>query len=192
MADFDLGYFYWEHDKNEEARELESSGSSYISTGITLVVFSFIISVIFRQANFLVIAGLGFVMISLGIYKHSKVAVEKVQKYPQQGQYFVELHHQDAPPHKVVSSPSIIREHIKTKFSDEVAKYHAEKMKIAGIIQKSSGSDINQIFQSYKKTGGIMDHIHFVKAVHALQRHGAVKIRKALSQASSIPQAKST
>ncbi len=169
MSDFDLGYYFYEHDKGVEEKELESSGASLVSTGILLVILSFFLLIIFRRTEVLLLTIGGMAVILLGKDKQSRVLqIRPTVKPP--AKVNVELHHRAAEPRIIFPSRQV-----------------AEGRLISRIISQNSGSDINTIFRLYRAGGGTYDAERFVKAVHRLKKSGVVDVRKTISQTSFIP-----
>ena len=174
MSDFDMGYYYFEHDKAEEENDLKTSGTMLTTSGILVLVASSVFFMFTKRTELTVLSIIGILMVTVGVQRHSKA--EEVQKaHISSGHsYHVELHHE--PPS--ILKPSILRHALSRKFSDQVSSHTKEREKIAEIIKQNSGSRINEVYKIYKKEGGKLEPEPFVHAVHSLKNHGIVKITK--------------
>ncbi len=175
MSDFDLGYFYYLHDKNEEAKELEATGMNLIRTSITISVFSLVLWIVFRKSEILIMLFLAALMFIIGKIRHDKLQeISLHSSHLLKNSVNIEIHGDSG---TRFSRP----------FSEEVKSHVDEKEKIAGIVIRNSGSDINVIYRLYLDSGGTYDAEHFVIAVHSLKKHGLLKVTKTVSQTSFIP-----
>ncbi len=173
MSDFDLGYFYYLHDKNEEAKELDERGSTLMRTAITIAVFSIVLWVVIRRQEVFILLFLAGLMFVMGKSKEARMKeISRHDSLLVKNSVNVEIHGSS-----MLAKP----------FSQEVSLHIKEKEKIASIVLKNSGSDINTIYRLYLNSGGTFDAEHFVKAVHSLKKNGLLKVTKTVSQTSFIP-----
>ncbi|MBI2133329.1 hypothetical protein HYU11_01465 [Candidatus Woesearchaeota archaeon] len=163
MSDFDLGYFYYLHDKNEESRELEESGQVFFRTAITLSVISILLWLLFRKSELLILLSVAIGLFILAKSRQAKMENIGSRSIPDRP-LLVELHKGD----------------LHNRFSGEISSNHSEKDKIARIILANSGSDINQVYLIYTKSGGTFEAEHFVRVVHGLKKHG-LRVTKTVS-----------
>ncbi len=184
MSDFDLGYFYFEHDKHQEAKELEASGISFIRSGLLLVVVSLVILLFVRRAEVLLLTVLGMVLIIVGKQKQAGMLQHEAVDEHTKRRVSIEVHSANQ---GVVFSPSALKYTISKPFSSEISLHLAERERIASIISRNSGSNINAVYAEYRNNGGIYSPEHFVKALHSMKKNGLVKVTKTVSQTSRIP-----
>lgn len=195
MGDVDIGYLYYMHDKIEEAKELSSTGSSLMSSGIFVIIFSLILAYAFGKPELLALSLLGIALFVSGMHRHSKVErlhVEEEErnssrKKELEKRIMVEVHDEPSVHRQILSGPSILRHRLAKPFSEEVSRHFKERGLIAAVVRQNSGSDINSVYRIYRLGGGSYDAEHFVKALHGLKHHGLVKVSKTVSQASLIP-----
>ncbi len=195
MGDVDIGYMYYLHDKIEEAKELSSSGSSLMSSGVFVIILSFILAYVFGKSELLALSFLGIAMFVSGMHRHSKVErlhIEEeernaARKKELEKSITVEVHDESSVHRQILSGPSILRHRLAKPFSEEVSRNLKERELIAAVVRQNSGSDINSVYRIYRFEGGSCDAEHFVKALHSLKHHGFVKVSKTVSQASRIP-----
>ncbi|MBI2575480.1 hypothetical protein HYV82_06370 [Candidatus Woesearchaeota archaeon] len=195
MGDVDIGYMYYLHDKIQEAKELSASGSSLMSSGIFVLILSFILAYVFGKPELLALALLGLALFVTGMHRHSKVERLHVEEEGRNAErkkeleksITVEVHDETSVHRQILSGPSILRHRLVKPFSEEVSMHLKERELIAAVVRQNSGSDINSVYRIYRLGGGSYGAEHFVKALHGLKHHGFVKVSKTVSQASLIP-----
>ncbi|MBI3034482.1 hypothetical protein HYY72_04975 [Candidatus Woesearchaeota archaeon] len=185
MADFDLGYYYYLHDKIEDEKEKQAGGNSMVSLGTFFIILSVFLFIIFRASELFLLAVLGAVLIAYGLYKNSGY-LKAAHSVPGQSKGIdVEIHHNEG--YNLLARTSILRNKLASPFSEELSAQLREKNIITSVIKQNSGSDINSIYQSYRQQGGAYGPEHFIKTLHILKKHGIVRVRKSISQTSRIP-----
>ncbi|MBI4438660.1 hypothetical protein HY640_01885 [Candidatus Woesearchaeota archaeon] len=177
MADFDLGYFYYMHDKIEEAKELEASGSNMMSLGMLLILASLSLAYIFSSVGLLVFSFFGIALFIMGVRRHSRMLRLAVDTKRGSAKTLV-VSHQPLRPAHILRSPSIIRESLSRPFSEEISLHVSEKQRISRVVRDNSGADINTVYRLYRQDRGVYEPEHFVKALHSLKKHGLVEVRK--------------
>ncbi len=177
MSDFDIGYAYYLHDKQIEAEDARANGTILIRTGVILILFSMSIAALARKPEALLLSGLGFAAIMMGVQRHAATKKLHEGEIKRNQRMNIELHHTPIKPHQLIAKPSILRERLARKFSESLSEHHAEKEAITEIIRQNSGSDINSVYKIYRLQGGKADPEHFVKLLHSLKRHGSVMVR---------------
>ena len=185
MADFDIGYYYYLHDKIEDEKENKADGNSMIGLGIFLAIMSASLFMLFRRQEFFILTVLGSIFSGYGFYKHSSYVKLPHPEPHHFKDINVEVHHDDRP--NILARPSILRHKLTSSFSEELSTNLNERTIITSVIKQNSGSDINSIYGIYRLQGGLYDPEHFVKTLHSLKKHGVVRVMKTRSQASRIP-----
>lgn len=183
-----MGYLYYLHDKMQETKKMEESGSNLMGTGILLIIISIIVAFLFGRAEFLGLAVLGILLLLTGMHKHSEMSKLHVRERSeaQKKKVQIEFHHRPFNPKRIIS-PGIISHKLARGFSEDVSAHYMEREHIGKIIEENSGVDINTIYRIYRLQGGTYAPEHFVTMLHSLKRHGVVKVRKSISQTSLIP-----